>query len=312
MGWETPKTDWASNDGVTVDDLNRIEENTLQLGQLNGEVTHGFQTYANIPGYASGSMEIWVITGKAWSQSAVTGIISPAKNSLIRKQLSSSSWAAGSGSTSPCKAPGTSIGSAQWWYVFILWNPTTDAVDVILDTDIAGANIAGSTVESVDGYTMWRRVGAVKESYVGSVSSLQPTRSMGNWFFVFDSNNIVAATITDVSPTLITLEGPDGVSLTPGGISPMCNLIAYVEDLQPSTVAFWTPFAGSTYARGYGVEMEIEQVVNVGTWSKEFSYLNDYVTAGDRKIYGQIIQIGATNTYDVEIQLTSYFDPLKD
>jgi hypothetical protein len=37
MSWETPKTDWATDDGIGTADLNRIEESSVVLHKGNGQ-----------------------------------------------------------------------------------------------------------------------------------------------------------------------------------------------------------------------------------------------------------------------------------
>jgi len=48
MAWQTPKTDWAADDGITSDDLNRIEGNVADFrfsGGANGRL--GVATFDN-------------------------------------------------------------------------------------------------------------------------------------------------------------------------------------------------------------------------------------------------------------------------
>ena len=154
MSWITPKTDWTTDDGIMATDLNRIEGNALAI--RDGLLKKKLSYYANNTTAGGGAYNIRVVGGNLFSQSAVLGVMPGTFD--IQKALGATEWAAGNATGSPCRVPGSNaVGANQWWYVFVLYNPTTAAFDVCMDDDFAGANIAGSAIETA-GYTMWKRV----------------------------------------------------------------------------------------------------------------------------------------------------------
>lgn len=162
MSWITPKTDWTSNDGVTETDFNRIEGNTQFLN--GGLLKKGISYYANNTTAGGGAYNIRVAGGNLFSQSAVAGPMTGTFD--IQKALGSTVWAAGNSTTSPCRvAAAQAVGANQWWYVFVLYNPTTAAFDVCMDDNFAGTNIQGSAI-TIAGYTMWKRVACQFEAGV--------------------------------------------------------------------------------------------------------------------------------------------------
>jgi len=158
MSWLTPKTNWASFDGIQFSDLNRIEGNTKAL-----------LLYAsNVIGLDMRSLagEISIYPGACCDESAELLIELP---NAMRK--TKNSWAAGTDN-------GGLVGSApgadySWQYTFLIYNTTTGAVDVAIDDNPGGTNVL-----SVTGFSHKRRIGSI----AAYASSFNGGHSVGNFF----------------------------------------------------------------------------------------------------------------------------------
>jgi len=223
MSWITPKTDWTTDDGVMATDLNRIEGNSLAI--RDGLLKKKLSYYANNATAGGGAYNIRVIGGNLFSQSAVLGVMPGTFD--IQKALGATEWAAGDGTGSPCRvADAQAVGANQWWYVFVLYNPTTAAFDVCMDDDFAGANIAGSAIETA-GYTMWKRVACQFEAGnpVTDAARLWDTVGRENHFSISEgqADSGVHESITGSTLTIVALNG-DSLTGTPAIIPPGLSL----------------------------------------------------------------------------------------
>lgn len=298
--WETPKTDWDTDDLIGDSDLNRGESNSLALCELLYPFVKGFRFYANNSIAGGGLYNIKVAGGYCTSQTSVKGLIN-ASGQTIQKILSSSNWAAGSGTSSPCKAPGTSIGSAQWWYVFQLYNPTTSAYDIALDTSISGANISGSAIETA-GYTMWKRIGAVCETS-SPLAALMSTISQNQWFHVetlYSNNRYVNQSIVGIIVSTVTLAN-SGLSLVPPDIYPVMYLMLnFNSDNTGDEFCLWNPLYGSSYYMGIGQSFK-------NYVAESFNRML-YIDNNSNQINVRHIS-GSGSTMSVDIYVPVYYDP---
>lgn len=281
MTWTTPKTDWKASDGIANTDLNRIEENSSELRQV-GEALgfkQGFEIFCNnaealSPTLGDSSYNIKVRGGACFSQSARKGMIFG--DFSIRKILSSSSWTSGNSNTSPCKAPGATLGSNQWWYIFILQNPTTGAFDIAMDTSVSGANIAGSTIESA-GYTMWKRIGSVLEN--NDNSELQNTFGSSNRFHMSYSgitgNDYSESTNINLGAT-ITLNH-EQLTGTPTLIPPNFNMPVLINIVGGDVHAGATPPRSITIgSAAHGTSFPDTRVLLDSDTSEKFVWVTPY------------------------------------
>lgn len=254
MSFVTPKTDWDTDDGVTEVDLNRIEGNTLQnntdIAANKLEVETDFSGFGFKRGIKynanTGTLGAYVIrvdSGYMSSQSAVKGVFGGTFS--ITKLLSADVWVAGTGAASPCRVAGSAaIGANQWWYVFVLYNPSTSAFDVCMDDNYAGSNIQGSAITTA-GYTMWRRVACQFE--MGVAGYLWNTLGRMNRFYVAaaEANKGDTEAVSATTDTGITL---DNASLAGNPyMIPNVNFPVFLEvqadsgGFGASRVSVWSP-----------------------------------------------------------------------
>lgn len=160
--YSTPKENWVTSDGIFNTDLNRIETNTRQnhadLFRGCGEYKHGFEFQANS---VAGTSVLVVKPGNCLS------IINEGNielTSQIVKIFDTNNWVAGSGPTVPCKLAGLTYSTNKWWYVFVIKNPSTGVVDIVVDENINGANIVLSSMYTTSGFTLFQRIGYLKTS----------------------------------------------------------------------------------------------------------------------------------------------------
>lgn len=150
--YTTPKTDWDSLYAYDFNDFNRIEENILYLYERSGIFKNSISGLGlTTVGYTQTSIgQFAVNTGTALDS---TGVYGMNLDTLMYK--TTDSWVAGNGNGG--KAPGaTALAPWLWWYVFLIANPTSGAVDIQFDDNNTGTNISAS------GYTYKRRIGCLK------------------------------------------------------------------------------------------------------------------------------------------------------
>lgn len=206
MAWSTPKTDWDTDDGIMNTDLNRIEGNSLALGE--NMLKKGISYFANNTTAGGAGYNIRVAGGNLWSQSAVKGSMPGTFD--IQKILSSDVWTAGNGAASPCKCPDSqAVGADQWWYVFVLYNPSTGAFDVTMDDNVGGTNISGTAITTA-GFTMWKRVACQYED--DSAGNLHDMVGI-NGYFNSPECGTTTASLSAITVTLVTATDiPPGLS----------------------------------------------------------------------------------------------------
>ena len=217
--WLTPKEDWTTDDGILDSDLNRIEGNTNFLNQnyLRKQIS-GFQFDAN--NGATTANGIVVRGGRAGSSkdAADTKDID-FNSSAVTKLFSSTDWASGSGTSSPCKAPGVTVSADTWYFIFVLYNPTTQAIDVAVDSRSDGGNISTSAIETA-GFTAWKRIGSFRTD---SSSNIIPTHMRDQYHYISNTNVVTKFIGTgSTTPVLVDLS-----SLIPkDGLVSELNIVA--------------------------------------------------------------------------------------
>ena len=258
MAWSTPYTSWSTSDGILNSDMNRIEGNTLDtrtnLYNGIGNYVNGFRIFAFDGSYATGAYEVYISgsNGECAAQNTTDFIHF---TSTHRKLLSAADFTPGSGSTTPGKAPGATYATDKWFYLFVLKNPTTSAIDFCFDSFRAGTNITGSTIETTHGYTSHRRIGALKVTSLNGTSGFVPTVGRQGRFWMSGGVNPRQSlyTFTDTSSHLWTLADTAAVDILPPS-SLVCSS-AYVR-LKPSKVdelTMWNTIFTSTYVAGQGI-----------------------------------------------------------
>ena len=218
MSWTTPKNDWTPADVVIDTDMNRIEGNTLEnYNNFFGAQTsflQGFEINAN---NGIGSYVFSVGPGRCVSKSG-DGVIY--NSSTITKLLSTTKWAPGNSSSSPCKVDAVTFLTDRWYYVFIIKNPTSGAVDVVIDDNVNGTKYLTSEVYTTFGYTLYRRVAALKASTLQSTPGFVTTHGvngkfqLGNDLAPRQSSVLLGSGLT----TGVALNDTNAIGLTPFGI----------------------------------------------------------------------------------------------
>jgi hypothetical protein len=240
MAYTTPKTNWIAGDLLKYTDTNRIEGNTKQnhedfYGAFTGAKPHGFEIFANT-GNGIGAYNISVGAGRTVSSLNDGIIYNP---STFLKLLSADSWIASSGLATPCLTPGLTFYDNFWYYVFIIKNPTTGSIDVVVDSDILGSNYKASSVYTTYGFTLYRRVAALKTTTLIDTSGFVPTHGYNGRFY-FGGGTAGEASLAggrvavqDFSSSVDSdpfpqytvdawdLEDSEGLNITPPGIK--CN-----------------------------------------------------------------------------------------
>lgn len=257
MAWSTPYTSWSTSDGLLNTDMNRIEGNNLDnrtnLYNAMGNYVNGFRIFAFDGSYSTGAYEVYILgdNGECAAQNTTDFIHF---TSFHRKLLSAADFTPGSGSTTPGKAPGATYATDKWFYLFVLKNPTTSAIDFCFDDVRAGTNITGSTIETTHGYTSHRRIGALKVTSLNATSGFVPTIGRNNRFWMSGGNapRQTYYTFVDTSSHLWFLADSAGVEILPPS-SLVCSS-AYVR-VKPSKVdelTMWNSTFTSTYVAGQG------------------------------------------------------------
>lgn len=160
--WTDPKVDWDDNDGIGYEDLNRIEQNTKAVRDGTYRRVQGFGFLCNNQDPAYDGL-VTVKPGSCYSNNGV-----PIKSTTnITKNLGT--WAQGHGVTfggmAAAVMSGPGVTAYTWYYIFIISNPVTGAVDVQFDNNTAGTNITSIT------FTEKRIIGAFKTVAAGGHSS---------------------------------------------------------------------------------------------------------------------------------------------
>ena len=263
MAWTTPKTDWDTDEGIEDEDLNRIEENTDFLNDeiidLSDEVsTHlrnyinGFVVRANTLGLTAYQI---AVSGGLWSDN--NGDLTDWSGSAMTKTLSASSWT--SGEAGNAKAAGATYSTNAWYWVFALYNPTTDDHDFALDDDIYGANL---TPIIAAGYTRTRRICALRTSTLLSSNGIIPVYYRSNERLIRYAGAAAARNVAVAVPattaTIINLNDTGANRLIPYDLAHVVSDGGIVE-LQVSTAVFagnvtlWPQdIFGTTYYAGIG------------------------------------------------------------
>tara|TARA_R100000750_G_scaffold28942_1_gene18338 strand:+ start:642 stop:1616 length:975 start_codon:yes stop_codon:yes gene_type:complete len=177
--WTTPKTNWTTNDGIGDTDLNRMEENTEYLYDQQQGSESVFNNYVNgfhVQGNTASLSDYEVsLSGGFWVEDDGSFVQwSTPFATVTTKTLSASSWTAGSGGQA--KAPGATFSTDGWYWVFALYNPTTNALDFAIDSSITGANL-GTVITPApggSGFTQYRRICPIKTSTLLSTNGIVP------------------------------------------------------------------------------------------------------------------------------------------
>jgi hypothetical protein len=177
--WQTPKENWNAIDGIGYADLNRIENNINYLYDKSSVL----ESY--IEGFeldAAGSTDSFsIFKGQCVSESG--NYVMKIDTSLSK---TSSTWSVGA--SGGALAPTLTILAHTWYYIFAIGNPTSGAVDIQIDDNPTGTNIAAS------GYTEKRRIGTIKTS--ATATNFKHMKSVGDNYFVYDSVASRSTTLT--------------------------------------------------------------------------------------------------------------------
>lgn len=261
MAWTTPVTSWSTSDGILNSDMNRIEGNNLQnrTDAYNSMLPHvqGFEIFANDGSVATGAYEVAV-----WGYHAsctttnVTGFISLDSSSYHRKQLSATSFTPGSGATTAGKAPGATYADDKWFYLYVLKNPTTSAIDFCFDDSHVGNNITGSTIETTHGFTLHRRIGALKTTSLSSTNGFVPTVGHGNKFWmggIYNPRYDTISTSDTVGHTWVLQDSTSAYIIPPSGVVCRNFYASVLLTTGSGTIYLWDPTFGTTVVTGQGL-----------------------------------------------------------
>lgn len=260
--WTTPKFDWVPPDGIADTDLNRIEENTQYLYERDqgSQATlrnylNDFEVTTNLDN--SGSYTI-AVRGGMWVNSDGSFVDWGDSYNVRVKTLTASNWTAGDGGES--KLTGATYTTDGWFWVFALYNPTTNAFDFAVDDRIDGTNL-GSIAAS--GFTQSRRICALRTSSLLGSSGIIPMV-----YYTHDKTMRFAGEIASrekVNPiafntsTQILLEDSNNNPILPVDVS--SALDGGLAEIQVSVTSGTTPFSltlwnpadfGTTWYNGIG------------------------------------------------------------
>jgi hypothetical protein len=257
--WTTPKTNWTTADGINDTDFNRIEENTEYLYDLDGNSANHLRNY--ISGFTvnanSGSEGVYEIRvrGGIWSDSA--GNFVDWGNLEMVKTLSASNWTAGAAGQAKMNA--ATFSTNEWYWVYALYNPTTNAHDFCVDDNIMGDNLATATAA---GYTLSRRLCAVLTSTHIAVNGIMPMHFDTNektivYGGLASAKSITPPLLTGGAATSVTLTIAGGKNMIPydssNGITDGGSLEFDVLTSTPTILTIWQQnHFGTTYYSGVG------------------------------------------------------------
>lgn len=156
--WSTPKTTWASPDLVAAADLNRNENNVeaVRDGAWRQIQGYGFTIDNSVSGQDG---VVTVLAGACFSSDGY------AMRSDVSWTKNLNTWSAGNGPTYGGVVSGASVGANTWLYLFIVLDPTTGNLELMIDDNRAGSNISSGT------YTKKRLINCIKTGAAGSYSS---------------------------------------------------------------------------------------------------------------------------------------------
>lgn len=236
MAWQTPKTDWDTEDGVADSDLNRMESNSEYLydqtrilkGYLRGFKLHG-----------GGGSAFAIFPGECMDDT----VSNPTEITFTGMSKTSAAWVAGEGNGSV--APGVNLSAYTWYYIFVIKNSVSGASDIQIDSDVAGANISAA------GFTLKRRVGTIK-------THLNPLNfyfiySNGDEYFInggpSGSESAASFTVPETN-TLFTLTDSVYGRLTPDIECKINFVLTNVILTQVPTIYLWPEIFGASYFQG--------------------------------------------------------------
>lgn len=211
--WTTPKTNWTSSDGIGDGDLNRIEENTEYLYDREGVSIVALRDYISqfkveLAAGAAGATEVRV-RGGIWCDSA-SGFVDWG-GAVVTKNFTSSNWTSGGGGEA--KLTASSYSSDRWFWVFAIYNPTTNTADFAIDDNLAGSNLGEV---SLAGYTLHRRICPVKTSSIHGGIVPAVYNSYDNWVRFGGAGAVMGTTIAiGSSSTPVSLQDSGGNPLIP-------------------------------------------------------------------------------------------------
>ena len=124
-------------------------------------------------------------------------------STAITKQIDAS-WASGTdaGGLDGTESVAGTPDASTWYHVFIILNPTTNAVDALFSE-------SATTPTLPSGYTYYRRIGAV---YTDGSANVTAFSQVGDEF-IWDATPVVEATNPGTSAVLVTLQVPSGVNV---------------------------------------------------------------------------------------------------
>jgi hypothetical protein len=144
---------------------------------------------------AGSSTAFSVAAGLACDSTAVDNLLLP---SALSK--STSAWASGNGAGA---LDSGAIANNTWYHAFVIKNPTTTAVDVLVSLSPTAPTLPS-------GYTLFRRIGSMKTNASGQWTLFSQFGDDFLWTVTsYDANNVNPGS----SPTLYTLNVPTGVNV---------------------------------------------------------------------------------------------------
>lgn len=314
------KTDFANGTVVTSDFLDSIFQTTVAGRSSSGHVHDGGTTDGHatkveltaasdvdgmlpranmVPprGYLDGGVLSYVQDSDAWNLGIGTvhaclssdGLMatSGAATKLVIAADGSSfvTWATGNNAGGVAASVATAGPSAnQWLHVFLIRNPSTEAVDFLLDTSLTAAN-------APSGYTQYRRIGSVQiEDLGGGDFGIRQFKQYGEVFLweapVVDYVLQDVAVDTDVSTFALSVP-PDVV----------CAALLNVVGNHTSTwrINLWDGVLGSTYMPNSGFSF-------AGAASQQAALSCEILVDTSRQIYGSEVAAGTSSDISIGVR----------
>lgn len=185
MGWTEPIQGWSIGMGIQDNDLTKTENNLLHV-EKKLDNTNFYLLERDIWGYeinTSGS-RVYISSGCAMSTTNYEGWRNAIYNDSTQWYKVLTTWASGSGNG--CLCNGFSLQDYTWYYLFVIKNTSTDAIDFALDNNTSGSNIVYSVGGQFQGYNVKRRIGCIKVYYESESGTWYSTtlKSYGSRFFM--------------------------------------------------------------------------------------------------------------------------------
>jgi len=234
MAFITPKTDWASIDGIGFDDLNRIEGNTKFLfdtTQVLKRFCHGYEISLN-----TGSSFV-VEPGECMDDTNQFSLTLP-----FNFTKTSGSWVEGINNGSV--APGVILAIHTWYYVFVL-SKADGQSDIQIDDNISGSNI------SATGFIFKRRIGTIKTTDTATIFHAMVSKNDKYYLNIANSSKDTEIDVSGAGATDWTLSNATTLRLTPD-----IETQVYGNLLNNSTLGranVWPFDFGNAFIQGVGI-----------------------------------------------------------